>query len=64
MELIPKHPMDKLVVPRAERHEAIFYNADELNELFEVFISKIIVNCIILMLHSHTSKTSYMTSTS
>ena len=37
MELIPKHPMDKLVVPRAERHEATFYNADELNELFEVF---------------------------
>ena len=29
--------MDKLVVPRAERHEATFYNADELNELFEVF---------------------------
>ena len=37
MELIPKHPMDKLVVPRADRHEATFYNADELNELFEVF---------------------------
>ncbi len=32
MELIPKHPMDKLVVPRAERHEATFYNADELND--------------------------------
>lgn len=29
--------MDKLVVPRADRHEATFYNADELNELFEVF---------------------------
>ncbi|MDE6519181.1 MAG: phage integrase SAM-like domain-containing protein, partial [Ruminococcus sp.] len=37
MELIPKHPMDKLVVPRADRHEATFYNSDELNELFEVF---------------------------
>ena len=37
MEMIPKHPMDKLVVPRADRHEATFYNADELNELFEVF---------------------------
>lgn len=37
MEMISKHPMDKLVVPRADRHEATFYNADELNELFEVF---------------------------
>lgn len=37
MELIPKHPMDKLVVPRADRREATFYNADELNELFEAF---------------------------
>ena len=37
MELIPKHPMDKLVVPRADRHEATFYNSDELNELFELF---------------------------
>lgn len=37
MELIPKHLMDKMVVPRADRHEATFYNADELNELFEVF---------------------------
>lgn len=37
MELIPKHPMDKLIVPRADRHEATFYNSDELNELFEVF---------------------------
>lgn len=37
MELIEQHPMDKMVVPRAERHEAVFYNEDELNELFEVF---------------------------
>ena len=37
MELIPKHPMDKLTVPRAERHEATFYNASELNDLFKVF---------------------------
>lgn len=37
MELISKHPMDKLVVPRADRHEATFYNADELTELFKVF---------------------------
>ncbi len=37
MDLIPKHPMDKLAVPRADRHEATFYNADELNELFKVF---------------------------
>ncbi|HRU98814.1 MAG TPA: hypothetical protein P5092_15440 [Ruminococcus sp.] len=29
--------MDKLAVPRADRHEATFYNADELNELFKVF---------------------------
>lgn len=29
--------MDKLIVPRADRHEATFYNFDELNELFEVF---------------------------
>lgn len=31
------HPMDKLVVPRAEKHEASFYNKDELMHLFEVF---------------------------
>lgn len=37
MELITKHPMDKLSVPRAERHEATFYNASELNDLFKVF---------------------------
>ena len=37
MEYIPAHPMDKLVVPRAERYEATFYNKDELNKLFEVF---------------------------
>ena len=37
MELISKHPMDKLAVPRAERHEATFYNASELNDLFKVF---------------------------
>lgn len=37
MELIPKHPMDKLAVPRADRNEATFYNADELNDLFRVF---------------------------
>ena len=29
--------MDKLAVPRAERHEATFYNASELNDLFKVF---------------------------
>ena len=37
MDLIEQHPMDKMVVPRAERHEAVFYNEEELNELFEVF---------------------------
>ncbi len=37
MERIEQHPMDKMVVPRAERHEAVFYNEEELNELFEVF---------------------------
>ena len=37
MEHIEQHPMDKMVVPRAERHEAVFYNEEELNELFEVF---------------------------
>ena len=37
MEMLTQHPMDKMVVPRAERHEAVFYNVDELNELFEVF---------------------------
>lgn len=37
MEYIPVHPMDKLVVPRAERYEATFYNKDELSTLFEVF---------------------------
>lgn len=37
MEILSQHPMDKLVVPRAERHEAVFYNEEELNELFEVF---------------------------
>ncbi|MBE6872672.1 MAG: hypothetical protein E7493_01985 [Ruminococcus albus] len=28
MERIEQHPMDKMVVPRAERHEAVFYNED------------------------------------
>lgn len=37
MEVLKQHPMDKMVMPRAERHEAVFYNEDELNELFEVF---------------------------
>ena len=37
MEYISSHPMDKLVVPRADRHEATFYNKDELNGLFEAF---------------------------
>lgn len=37
MEYILTHPMDKLVVPRAEKHEASFYNKDELMHLFEVF---------------------------
>ena len=37
MEMLTQHPMDKMVVPRADRHEAVFYNVDELNELFEVF---------------------------
>lgn len=37
MEYIPIHPMDKLVVPRADRYEATFYNKDELNALFETF---------------------------
>ena len=37
MEYIPIHPMDKLVVPRADRYEATFYNKDELNTLFETF---------------------------
>jgi integrase len=37
MEMLIQHPMDKMIVPRADRHEAVFYNEDELNELFEVF---------------------------
>lgn len=37
MEMIPIHPMDKLTVPRADRHEVSFYNESELNELFKVF---------------------------
>ena len=37
MELLLKHPMEKMNIPRADRHEATFYNADELNTLFEVF---------------------------
>lgn len=37
MELINVHPMDKMSVPRADRHEASFYNQDELNGLFNVF---------------------------
>ena len=37
MEILEQHPMDQMSVPRAERHEAVFYNVDELNELFEVF---------------------------
>lgn len=37
MDMLLIHPMDKLTVPRAERHEATFYNVDELNSLFNVF---------------------------
>lgn len=37
MDMLLIHPMDKLTVPRAERHEATFYNVDELNSLFKVF---------------------------
>ena len=37
MELINKHPMDKLAVPRADNHEVAFYNIDELKKLLEVF---------------------------
>lgn len=37
MEILPQHPMDKMVLPRAERHEAVFYNEHELNELFKIF---------------------------
>lgn len=37
MEVLQKHPMEKMNIPRADRHEATFYNADELNALFEVF---------------------------
>ncbi len=37
MEYIPTHTMDKLVMPRADKYEATFYNKDELNTLFEVF---------------------------
>lgn len=37
MEILTQHPMDKLVVPRVDRHEAVFYNEEELAELFEVF---------------------------
>ncbi len=36
-EMLEKHPMDKMTMPRADRHEATFYNQDELNGLFEVF---------------------------
>ena len=41
MEILEQHPMDKMVMPRAERHEAVFYNEDELNELFRVFEHKL-----------------------
>ena len=37
MEILEHHPMDKMTMPRADRHEATFYNEGELNELFEVF---------------------------
>ena len=36
-EYLMIHPMDKLVMPRADKYEATFYNKDELNNLFEVF---------------------------
>ena len=37
MEYLMLRPMDKLVMPRADKYEATFYNKDELNHLFEVF---------------------------
>ena len=42
MELIEKHPMDKLTVPRAERHESSFYNKDELSVLLAAFEGDVI----------------------
>ena len=42
MEMIDVHPMDKMNVPRADRHEASFYNQDELNGLFKVFEGDVI----------------------
>ncbi len=39
MEYLQLHPMDKLVMPKAVKYEATFYNKDELNTLFEVFKS-------------------------
>lgn len=37
MGLLSGNPMKKMAIPRADRHEATFYNADELNTLFDVF---------------------------
>ncbi|MBR7084650.1 MAG: site-specific integrase [Oscillospiraceae bacterium] len=37
MEYVTVHPMNKLVVPRADKYESAFYNKYELNQLFEVF---------------------------
>ena len=37
MEMLAVHPMDKVKTPRADKHEATFYNNEELQELFKVF---------------------------
>lgn len=39
LDLIPFNPTSRVDMPKAERHEASFYNKDELDELFKVFIN-------------------------
>ena len=38
LDLIPFNSISRVDMPKSEKHEASFYNKEELNELFKVFI--------------------------
>ena len=39
LDLIPFNPTSRVDMPKSEKHEASFYNKEELDELFKVFIN-------------------------
>ena len=39
LNLIPFNPTSRVDLPKSEKHEATFYNKEELNKLFKVFVN-------------------------